>query len=252
MNNRELERIRIVTRHFAELKGLEKTVPWGLLISGQALGFLLSDLHLGRLGLVIVSPLWLGAALLWRLAPRFYRVKFGEVESPHTVSASMAVTALDRPRYFGGIEVPGYRRPRGAMHRSSDLSSDLFLWWYGTFLISFGAFGSSGPVLGARLLLLWQASLLLWRWVRLQMQSGQLYYPVISSVLLVLAAAGASAAGALSIRDPWTAWNEEMFLAAVVWILVGLFDHRTLARSLAPGAAKELAGDVAFPREEAR
>jgi hypothetical protein len=248
MNHRELERIRTVTRHFAALKGLEETVPMGLLL--VALG--LAWGHVGRQWYLIFLGFCAAGVLIRVLAPRYYRTRFGEVESLGAPREAMAVAALDVPRYFGGIAVPGHLRRVSARRRVSGLLHRLrthhrpyepTLWYiaYG-----FKTFGWPGPVQSARLVLILLATLLIWRWARLSLQSGQAYYPVIASLVLVLAALGGTAAGAWLGLDRSGAG---LVVGGGVWIVVGLFDHRSLARALQPRAAPESAA-ASLPQGE--
>lgn len=72
MEQDDLDRIRFITRHFHELKGLKEKVPFGLLLLGTGIGQSLSL----KPGLLLLG------AVLWleRRADLYYSCRFGRVE----------------------------------------------------------------------------------------------------------------------------------------------------------------------------
>jgi hypothetical protein len=88
MNDQDLDRIRLVTRHFADLKGLQILVPMGLWWIGSGL----SSIYLNPF-LTLVSIA--GAVGLFFFSRRYYRTRFGEVvPQPTRYSRVFAVVAL--------------------------------------------------------------------------------------------------------------------------------------------------------------
>jgi hypothetical protein len=76
MTRREIDRIRLVTRHFKELQGLRT-----LLFAGWFLVFLGEDLlRLRSWGFAPLSLWFLSYRFLSRQLDRYYRARFGEVE----------------------------------------------------------------------------------------------------------------------------------------------------------------------------
>ncbi len=241
MHLRELERIQAVTRHFGDLKGLEDAVPMGLIVVGMGL----SQLLRGRIGEALLGLLAAAALLIALYARRFYRERYGEVESLPAAGGPAAVS-LDRPRYFGGIPVPGQRVKRHPVRRRRD-SEELVLWFLGSqTLVAIPTFGWLQPLRAAQLSLLLLVVLLLRRWVRLEMPTG--VYPVLASLVFALAGVGSSSflgSGPVLGRP-----GADFVLGGGVWILVGLFDHRTLTKALFPPGRPGLAADGLLPQEE--
>ncbi len=76
MENRDLDRIRFVTRHFNDLQGLRYWVPVGLITLSVGGTTYFSN----RPWVLLRAGLFLGAVLLAFAARRYYRRSFGEVE----------------------------------------------------------------------------------------------------------------------------------------------------------------------------
>jgi hypothetical protein len=106
MTNRDVERIRFVTQHFNDLQGLRFLVPLGLMILSVG-----GTTYFDNRPLVILrAGLFLTGALLMIGARRYYRDRFGEVESEpayepgelHSLSIS-PVGPVSRLRGFQGV-----------------------------------------------------------------------------------------------------------------------------------------------------
>jgi hypothetical protein len=232
MDHLALERIRLVTRHFAELQGLRATVPIGLFLFGYGL----LPFCRGSFGyfLVTLSIEVLGFVLYWKL-PSYYRRQFGEVENLGG-SAALASFAgvISHATYFGGVQGPRqWHRPRWPRLPGWGVGRDQGVWWspmYGTiFLASWKDLGGVSPARMVQVLCIFHAALLLWRWARLQRVPGQLYYPLLGSLLLLLAAFPGAVTGGV---PAWGVWGRAVALVGGVWMLVGLLDHRSLALAL--------------------
>src|SRR5436305_821109 len=77
MTTRDVERIRFVTQHFNDLQGLRLLVPLGLIVLSVG-----GTTYFDNRPLVILrAGLFLAGALLMLGARRYYRDRFGEVES---------------------------------------------------------------------------------------------------------------------------------------------------------------------------
>jgi hypothetical protein len=77
MTTRDVERIRFVTQHFNDLQGLRLLVPLGLIVLSVG-GTTYFD---NRPLMILRAGLFLAGALLMLGARRYYRDRFGEVES---------------------------------------------------------------------------------------------------------------------------------------------------------------------------
>jgi hypothetical protein len=107
MTTRDVERIRFVTQHFNDLQGLRFLVPLGLIVLSMG-GTTYFD---NRLFLVLRAGLFLTGALLMLGAPRYYRNRFGEVESEpayepgelHSLSIYSPAGPVSRLQGFQGM-----------------------------------------------------------------------------------------------------------------------------------------------------
>jgi len=81
VNPKDFDRIRFITRHFKELKGLERDVPTGLLGLGMGINRLTQS-ESSFLPLLLLFACILGSFLLRHRAGSYYRAIFGEVEQP--------------------------------------------------------------------------------------------------------------------------------------------------------------------------
>jgi hypothetical protein len=187
MNPEDLDRIRFVTRHFGDLKGLQSTVPVGLIMLSIGLNGLGLDL-LSWISMAVTC----GAMGLMFLSRRYYRARFGEVES-QSVGPSRA-----------------WRRVALAVG-------------------VFGAvFLALGPLRRDRVFYILYGTLLLFTWIWRGSRLAQGYYLVLGGLLLGLALPGAVLP---PVRNPrgmtFTLCGAAMILAGLLdhWLLV-----RTLKR----------------------
>jgi hypothetical protein len=218
----ELERIRIVTRHFVDLQGLRWNAPLGVLLLLNGASMLARNVFLSiACGLVAFANLQLALA-----TKRFYRRRFGEVEGFDTPEPWGSGLAPHGPRYFGGVEGPR-GRPMVRRHLDGGWLTELFL-----LLIGFAAAGMLGlfrPTQGVELLCTVFGAALLWRWTRLEMIGAQWYYPVLSALLL---AAAAFHGAAVVLVPALGRVGGGLVLVGGAWMVAGLLDHRTLERAL--------------------
>jgi hypothetical protein len=92
MKDEDLERIRFVTLHFGELKGLQGAVPSGLWLLGMGFATLLCKSYSYTTAAVISGFLFVwavGAGVLYLSlrAGKYYRRTYGEVEQRRQASA---------------------------------------------------------------------------------------------------------------------------------------------------------------------
>lgn len=111
MNAQQIDRIRFVTQHFNDLQGLRFLVPLGLIVLSMG-GTTYFD---NRPFLLLRAGLFLTGALLMLGAPRYYRNRFGEVESEpayepgelHSLSVYSPAGPVSRLQGFQGMPPRG-------------------------------------------------------------------------------------------------------------------------------------------------
>lgn len=206
------DRIRFVTRHFADLQvGLRFWVPMGLVYLGTGLGTyadssggLVTHSHpvfLRQLGMVLV----VGGFLAMLFSGRYLRRRFGKVERA--------------PESFGG--------------RKLLLA---FLAVFAFVLLTFtDLFGNSHGVLASpvRLQYLSCGLILLSSWISMEHRLVQGYHLVLGALLLGLAAPGElpfQILPASLLLHPGT----DRILSGSAMIVAGLLDHWQLVRTLQP------------------
>jgi hypothetical protein len=246
MKPAELERIRIVTRHFADLQGLREMVPSGIILLAfgsysLAGGASLFARH-AFLNIVCLTVV-LAGVLLQLAAKRLYRRRFGEVErltteegweSPEGWESALAQHG---PRYFGGVEGPPSWRPPSWQTWRRYLTSR---WRIETFLMLAGfdvnmqlVFRHSAQRVDVFCIA--SGAALFWRWMRLEMMGAQLYYPVLGALLLT---AGALGGGGATLPSALGRLGAGMILVGATLVVAGLLDHRTLERVLRPAGVR--------------
>jgi hypothetical protein len=207
MERHDLERIRFVTRHYGELKGLASKVPHGLFLIG-AFGSLHGGLFAGAfVGLAFL----LGTLFFWSYAEAYYSRRFGYVEHVRARSP-VSSYVLDGP----------------PLRSIAIVSAAAML---GMVLMAFAAVFSHSIVCVA-----W-GCILLGSWLRRRCPALLGYYPIFGALLLGLAARSFSFP---LDSHPYFVIRNEVASGAVL-VVVGLLDHWQLVRALKPVADAERA-----------
>jgi len=203
MNPQDLDRISFITRHFKQLKGLETTVPFGLVWLSLGIGYLLLPRPVPSEGspgfLLAALACILGAFVFRHRARAYYRAVFGEVELPslHPFpkdwSAYLLVLAV--------LLIPA---------------------------LAYAASGWSNGVPGF-LLVLFSAEFLC-RWVWRGHRLFQAHWLVLGILLLGIRPL-------ISSVPEWEQLAVVALLLSVAYILGGLLDHRLLVREMGRLAA---------------
>jgi hypothetical protein len=231
----DLERIRIVTRHFADLQGLRGMVPLGLgFLAWGAIGLAGSAFFSIVCALVLVAAvLPLGLA-----AEGFYRRRLGEVEGLGTRERWEPAHAPYRPRYFGGIEGPliwPAVAGRPVVHSPAHdwPIAEYTLTMLG--ILGARALGERLPAQGVVALYVLSAIALILRWSRLERMPAQVHYLVLGALLLAVAVFRGAAVALVPVLGRI---DGGMVLVGGAWIVAGLLDHRTLEQVLRPAGTR--------------
>jgi len=239
MENRDLDRIRFVTRHFHDLQGLRSLVPIGLItLSAGALSAGRGATSPVLLSLQAVS--FLAAVLLIAGAGRYYRSTFGEVEAPldRPVTAPYALSifspAGSAPWLGSSPQAipPSRRLPVILMLAPAAFAVFQFLfrppWIKLNSVYIYLGFESLVPMspsafkaFSTPLIYALCGSLFLGLWLLRQRRLSQSHHLALGALLLGLAA--------LPVAAPlWVA----LLLCGSAMVLAGFLDHRQLVRAL--------------------
>ncbi len=249
MELQDLDRIRFVTRHFNQLRGLVIHAPFGLVLWAVGcfrLGAVPTSLRYTLSAVTLAAAFWLA----WRAAAH-YRARFGEVEP----RAAEAGAGLDLLVDFGRGVVRDIVGPSAFRARDDEVEARPsataprrpspvgFFWWIVAYNIAHLVLRSIVPDFdGSRAEILFYylviSALLLIGWDSLGRSRLTAHYPVLAMLILGLAVASRSSALVLPFMGSGATagW---MFLGCLL-VLLGLLNHRLLVRTLAPLPPQEL------------
>lgn len=261
MKPQDLNRIRFITRHFNELKGLS-FIALGLLFLANGIGRFEQGLFPPRVVFAVRILLIVGYVLLLFCSRSYYRRTFGEVE-PMAGPAYQPPDALSIYRPAGAaphasvqIKGPDPRFP-GLLLLVGGLGIALYvaLRMAGSSVEAhvYDALGREDPpflVTGQQVLDLIIGSLFLSTWLWRGRRLSQSYYLALAVVLLGIAVFGAAQgllepilwdAGLIRMTKPLLLAAMDMsmgqLLCGVCFVLAGLLDHWQLVRVLRPAGS---------------
>ena len=201
---KDLDRIRLVTRNFGALQGFRIMVPVGMLLVAQGI----DNGHASSSPLPYISmAIMIGAICLMLLTPRYYRARFGEVETRPLSSSrrivAVALLVLASVLLLVLVPILGFRH-QGLLPSLITLLSSTWLWrgfrlFLGTALLVTGI--SRGP--------------------------ARRHHLVLGGVLLGLSIPPA-------VLPPEEYMRVTTLFCGVAMILAGVLDHWLLVRTLKP------------------
>ncbi len=259
MKSPDLGRVRFITRHFNELKGLSLMSPGLIFIAGGLTYFGAGSLAGSLFAFGVKILLMVGAVVLAFYARTYYQKRFGEVRSLGEQALRQEALAIYGP---------------GAASRTGNAGTEANVWLLRRMLL-IGTFGlivyvalrmispdihivgpsiadRQGFAIAQQVLDILFGALFLSTWIWRGCRLSQAYYLALAVVMLGLPALGAS----LGFLLP-ALWNHGLInvaryllpalnnmylgqlLCGVSFLLAGLLDHRQLVRALTPAVEED-------------